>query len=75
MSIETKTKSFNLSKEELTKIKVILEDLEKDKHSDEFLEAVDYIRLGLDDYPIVIKVPMDLGTVKVSIILIIYRQI
>lgn len=32
---------------------------------DAFLEPVDWKALGLTDYPIVIKQPMDLGTIKV----------
>lgn len=32
---------------------------------DAFLEPVDWRALGLTDYPIVIKQPMDLGTIKV----------
>lgn len=30
----------------------------------EFLHPVDYKGLGLDDYPLIVKVPMDLSTVK-----------
>jgi hypothetical protein len=31
----------------------------------DFLQPVDWVSLGLDDYPILIKNPMDLGTIKV----------
>lgn len=36
----------------------------KEKNSVCFLEPVDYVGLNLTDYPIIIKHPMDLGTVK-----------
>lgn len=35
--------------------------------TDAFLEPVDWKGLGLTDYPIVIKQPMDLGTIKVRL--------
>lgn len=55
----------SLSKEDIPKIKSIIEELEADERSFDFLEPVDYIQLGLDDYPAIIKKPMDLSTIKV----------
>jgi hypothetical protein len=59
----------SLSKDELTKIRSIISELENDDKSIDFLEPVDYVKFGLDDYPLVIKRPIDLGTIKVRLIL------
>jgi hypothetical protein len=37
--------------------------LEKEEEAYDFLTPVDYKALGLEDYPLIIKNPMDLGTV------------
>ena len=44
----------------------LLQMLESDQHSAEFRQPVDYVRLGLLDYPAIVKRPMDLSTVKVK---------
>jgi len=38
--------------------------LEQQPEAYEFLYPVDYKGLGLDDYPLIIKNPMDISTVK-----------
>jgi len=38
--------------------------LQKDKRASLFLFPVDYVALNLQDYPQIVKVPMDLSTVK-----------
>jgi Bromodomain len=38
--------------------------LEKKPEASDFLRPVDYKAFGLDDYPLIIKHPMDLSTVK-----------
>lgn len=55
-----------INKDENLKLKIIVEELEKDERAFDFLEPVDYIKLGLDDYPKIVSKPMDLGSVKVS---------
>lgn len=71
MSKETKPshKSQAIIPQEMTdgdkkKLIVIVEALEKDPMSYEFLKPVDTVGLGLIDYFDYIKHPMDLGTVK-----------
>lgn len=42
----------------------VLRKVMRHRHSSAFLEPVDYKELGLDDYPEVVKKPMDLGTIS-----------
>ena len=51
--------------EQLAKALSLLENIEGDPQSIEFQHPVDYVALGLTDYPVIIKNPMDLSTVKV----------
>lgn len=53
-----------ISKEDLTKLLKIFKTLEEDQQAYDFLEPVNYVELGLLDYPSIISHPMDLGTVK-----------
>lgn len=55
-----------VTKEENAKITQIIEAIEADPKSLDFLEPVDTVSLGLDDYLTIIKNPMDISTVKVS---------
>ena len=64
----------SLSPEDLKKAEELLIAIKKDKNSELFLEPVDwkgkqylYSGLGLDDYPVIVKNPMDLLTVKSKI--------
>ena len=66
--------SNGLTRDEKAKIKVILEQIEADPMSIEFLEPVDYIGYGLLDYPDIIKNPMDLSTIKSKISSNIYNN-
>ena len=50
----------------MTKMHQLVQWLSSQKDVDAFLEPVDWKSLGLTDYPLVIKQPMDLGTIKVS---------
>jgi hypothetical protein len=52
------------NKENLKKCQSLLKKLMDDKRSLEFRVPVDYIGLGLHDYPLIIEKPMDLSTVK-----------
>ena len=56
-----------LSKEENLKIRTLIEHIEADPKSFEFAEPVDFEALGLEDYPSIVKNPMDLSTIKVRI--------
>lgn len=42
----------------------IIEDLEDYDISEPFKEPVDWLKLGLLDYPEIVKTPMDLSTVR-----------
>lgn len=53
-----------ISNEDNIKLKSIIDSLEKDPRAFDFLVPVDYIAFGLTDYPVIIKKPMDLGTLK-----------
>lgn len=53
-----------LTKDDEIKLKSVLDTLEKDPMSYEFLNPVDTIGLGLSDYFDYVKYPMDLGTVN-----------
>ena len=52
-----------ITKEDESRLKSILDSIEKDPLSYEFLRPVDVIGLGLNDYYDYVKYPMDLGTV------------
>lgn len=45
---------------------LLIQTLENDPQAAEFRHPVDYVRLGLLDYPSIVRQPMDLSTVKVS---------
>lgn len=64
---------FEIKDEDVTKIKKIFETLEKDPSAYDFLEPVDYVSLGIMDYPKVIQHPMDLGTAKKNLIDGVYK--
>jgi hypothetical protein len=70
MSARKKTASANppasLS-EELQECFRILKAIEEKSDAGPFMEPVDWQSLGLLDYPQIIKTPMDLGTVEVSV--------
>ena len=51
--------------EVFSKILLMIQKLEADTQSSEFHNPVDFLRLGLTDYCMIIKTPMDLSTVKV----------
>ena len=52
-----------MTKDDETKLRSILDILEKDPQSYEFLNPVDTVGLGLSDYFDYVKYPMDLGTI------------
>merc|ERR1712032_1186133 len=47
--------------------KSLFEQLESDPQSYDFQIPVDYVALGLDDYPSIVKNPMDISTIKRNI--------
>lgn len=53
-----------MSREEANRLLSLLRALEQQEEAAEFLAPVDYKALGLDDYPLIIKTPMDLSLVK-----------
>jgi hypothetical protein len=58
------TSKTTLGKDELKKVNVILQKLIDCNDSAEFRQPVDWKGLGLTDYPLIVKNPMDLGTVR-----------
>jgi Bromodomain/Bromodomain extra-terminal - transcription regulation len=58
------SKRQGLSREETNRIQGLIKYLEDQNESLDFLQPLDYKGLGLDDYPLIIKKPMDLSTVK-----------
>lgn len=51
----------------MKKISDVIRVLEKRPEASDFLKPVDYKALGLEDYPMIIKNPMDISTVKKKI--------
>lgn len=64
-----------ISKEDIGKIKLIIEGLETDPRSEIFKEPVDHVGLGLTDYLDIIKQPMDLSTVSKKLKTGVYNSI
>ena len=58
------SKRVGLSREESNRIQGLIKYLEDQNESLDFLQPLDYKGLGQDDYPLIIKKPMDLSTVK-----------
>lgn len=52
---------------DLSLISALIKNLESNPDSYEFLQPVDYIGLGLHDYPSIIKTPMDISSVKAKL--------
>ena len=67
MNDKSKSGLSQITKDDLTKLKDIFEQIEADPKSYDFLEPVDHVGLGLEDYLAVIKNPMDIATIKVII--------
>lgn len=58
---------FPITIEDKEKLEKIFKTMEEDRLAIDFLEPVDYIQLGIADYPTIIKNPMDLGTAKLKL--------
>ena len=55
---------IEIGEEEKKKLEKIFETMENDPQAIDFLAPVDYVGLGILDYPTIITNPMDLGTVR-----------
>ena len=55
---------LEIGEEEKKKLDKIFETMKSDAQALDFLTPVDYVALGILDYPTIITHPMDLGTVK-----------
>eukprot|EP00347_Sterkiella_histriomuscorum_P009971 403339178 len=55
-----------IKKEDIPKIKQMIESIEEGPNAEPFLEPVQWQELGLVDYPQIIKRPMDFSTVKIN---------
>eukprot|EP01083_Nonionella_stella_P034584 94651_1 len=64
---ESKPNSNNKVSEELQQCLALLDELTKQEDADAFLNPVDWEALKLPDYPVIIKKPMDLGTIRDNI--------
>lgn len=53
-----------LRKEGYPQVKGLIESIDNDRYSEPFLEPVDWEKMGLLDYPQIVKNPMDLATCK-----------
>ena len=62
-----------ISKEHISKLKRIFDEIENNPNSFEFREPVDWKELGLNEYPKLIKKPMDLSTCKKNLLKNKYR--
>lgn len=60
----TLTDKSDIRKEDHSRLKECLNNIEEDPKSYEFREPVAWKELGLTDYPEIIKKPMDLKTVR-----------
>mmetsp|Transcript_4910 Transcript_4910/g.4805 ORF Transcript_4910/g.4805 Transcript_4910/m.4805 type:complete len:215 (+) Transcript_4910:31-675(+) len=58
------TKRPGFSREETNRALTLIKFLEEQPESFDFHHPVDFKGLGLDDYPLIIKKPMDLSTIK-----------
>eukprot|EP00483_Globobulimina_turgida_P002564 UN02568 len=61
------SKSDNKISDELQQCLSLLQELTQHEDAEAFLVAVDWETLKLPDYPVIIKKPMDLGTIKSNI--------
>mmetsp|Transcript_17466 Transcript_17466/g.29392 ORF Transcript_17466/g.29392 Transcript_17466/m.29392 type:complete len:262 (-) Transcript_17466:44-829(-) len=62
------TEKSEIRKEDVPRLKKVLQDVEEDPKSYEFREPVPWKELGLTDYPEIIKKPMDIKTVRKSLV-------
>ncbi len=63
--VQKKTKKIHTEVcEPLGKCSQLLHKIENDFEIKAFLKPVDWRKLGIPDYPIIITEPMDLGTIK-----------
>lgn len=53
-----------IKKEDYSKMLNLLNQLEKEPNAAPFLEPVDWKALDLQDYPKIVKRPMDISTIK-----------
>lgn len=60
------SRRLSLSLDDKENLRRLIEIIESNPKSQAFHHPVDYVELGLDDYPEIIKKPMDLSTVKVN---------
>lgn len=68
MSKEAPYAKNPITEDDINKLKKIMENLEQDPQAFDFKTPVDYVALGIPDYPTIIKQPMDLGTVKENLL-------
>ncbi|CDW80938.1 bromodomain containing protein [Stylonychia lemnae] len=64
MQVHSQGTRFPIKKDDIPKIKALIQSIEDDPNAEPFLEPVQWQELGLDDYPQIIKKPMDFSTVK-----------
>ena len=57
-----------INKEHITRLKKMFEEIEENPSSYEFRDPVPWKELGLNDYPEIIKKPMDLSTCRKNLV-------
>lgn len=57
-----------INKEHMARLKQIFTDIEDDPKSYEFRDPVPWKELGLNDYPEIIKKPMDLSSARKKLV-------
>jgi hypothetical protein len=65
---ESVTMTTEIRKEDISRLKDVLNEIEDEPKSYEFREPVPWKELGLSDYPEIIKKPMDLRTVRKNLV-------
>lgn len=58
------TSTTKLGKDEIKKVKIIINCLNESNDSFDFRDPVDWKSMGLTDYPSIVKHPMDLSTIS-----------
>jgi len=67
ISIDSATPRTSRAPPFVNKCKDVLKEMSKQVSAIYFLEAVDHVKLGIPDYPTIIKEPMDFGTIRVNL--------
>ena len=59
----------------MKRVNIVLQKLLDDNDSIEFRQPVDWKYLGLTDYPLIVKNPIDLGSIKKNLLVGKYKHL